>query len=40
MAGKHVFGSKGADTKGTANLKEIGQLTCPLEEQLHPAKGG
>ena len=27
-------------TEGTATIKGIGWLTCPLKEQLHPGKGG
>ena len=35
-----MLGSMGAGAKGTATLKGIWQLMCPLEEQLHPGKEG
>ena len=35
-----MFGSEGAGAKGTTTLKGIGWLMHPLEDQLHPGKGG
>ena len=39
VARQHVLGNKGAATKGTADLRGIEQLTCPMKEWLCPGKG-